>query len=73
MQAALEALHWMSMGHGYELTGLDVVEAYRLATEAAHRIQINEPQALIEQALAPGRRMSAWMRRSLGPPPATPT
>jgi hypothetical protein len=73
MQAALAALHWMSMGHGHELTGLDVVEAHRLATEAARSMQINEAQTLIEQALAAERPMSAWMRRSLGLPPATPT
>ena len=67
MQAALAALHWMSMGHGYELTALDVKEAYRLATQAARSAQqIDQAQAVIEQALALDRPMSAWMRRSLG-------
>ena len=69
MQAALAAMHWMSMGHGYELTGLDVHEAHRLATEAAKTTQqIEQAQATIEQVLAPDRPMSAWMRRSLGIP-----
>lgn len=72
MHAALAALHWMSMGQGYELTGLDVLEAHRLATEAARTAQqINQAQATIEQVLAPDRPMSAWMRRALGIPPAT--
>ena len=73
LQAALAALHWMSMGHGYELTGLDVHEAHRLAIEAARTTQqSDEAQATIEQALAPDRPMSAWMRRSLGIAPAAP-
>jgi tetratricopeptide (TPR) repeat protein len=74
MQAALAALHWMSMGHGYELIGLDVIEAHGLAIDAARTThQIDKAQATIEQVLVPDRPMSGWMRRSLGIPPATPT
>jgi hypothetical protein len=73
MQAALAALHWMSMGHGYELTVLDVVQAHRLAEEAAHSAQqLDEAQAIIEKVLAAERPMSAWMRRALGLPQADP-
>ena len=69
MQAALAALHWMSMGHGHELTGLDVHEAHRLAVEAAKTTQqIELAQTAIEQVLASDRPMSVWMRRSLGIP-----
>ncbi|MDM0116579.1 hypothetical protein QTI66_31010 [Variovorax sp. J22R133] len=71
VQAALAALHWMSMGHGYELNGLDVHEAHRLAIEAAANAQQTEQaQVTIEQVLAPDRPMSAWLRRSLGLPAA---
>jgi hypothetical protein len=43
------------------------MKAHRLATQAARGTQqIDQAQALIEQALAPDRPMSAWMRRSLG-------
>ena len=67
MHAALAALHWMSLGHGYELTGLDAHEAHRLALDAAGNAQQTEhAQATIEQVLAPDRPMSAWLRRSLG-------
>ena len=67
MQCALAALHWMSMGHGYELTGLDAHEAHRLAIEAAATIeQSAQAQAAIEQVLAADRPMSAWLRRALG-------
>jgi hypothetical protein len=69
MQAALAALHWMSMGHSYELTGLDVHEAHRLAIEAARTTQQTElALTAIEQVLTAERPMSAWMRRSLGIP-----
>jgi hypothetical protein len=67
MQCALASLHWMSMGHGYELTGLDVQEAHRMANEAAAAAQqTQQVRASIEQVLASDRPMAAWMRRSLG-------
>lgn len=73
MQCALAALHWMSMGHGYELTGFDVHEAHRLAIEAAGNArQSAQAQAAIEQVLAADRPMSTWMRRSLGIAPSAP-
>lgn len=74
MQAALAALHGMPMGHGYELTGLDVVQAHRLAEEAAHSAQqLDEAQAIIQQVVASERPMSGWMRRALGMPRADPS
>lgn len=74
MQAELAALHWMSMGHGYELTGQDAHEALRLAIEAARTAQQTEQaQATIEQALAPDRAMPPWLRRSLRLPAAAST
>lgn len=67
MQAALAALHWMSMGHGYELTGLDAHDAHRLAIEAAGIAQQSaQAQAAIEQVLTADRPMSAWLRKALG-------
>ncbi len=67
MQCALAALHWMSMGHGYELTGFDAHEAHRLAIDAAANArQSAQAQASIEQVLAADRPMSAWLRRALG-------
>lgn len=72
MQSALAALHWMSMGHGYELIGVDVRDAHRLALEAGRGEQQTEQvQAAIEQVLAPDRPQSEWMRRSLGMAPST--
>ena len=67
MQSALAALHWISLGHGYELTGLDVLDAYRLATNAARSAdQVSQAAEIIEQVLAIDRPMALWMRQSLG-------
>ena len=67
MQCALASLHWMSMGHGYELTGMDVLEAHRFAIEAAAETQqTQQAKTSIEQVLASDRPMAAWMQRSLG-------
>jgi hypothetical protein len=67
MQCALASLHWISMGHGYELTGLDVQDAHRIAIEAATAIQQTEQaHTTVKEMLAPDRPMTAWMKRSLG-------
>ena len=52
------------MGHGFELTGLDVLEAHRFAIEAAAVTQ--QARTSIEQVLASDGPMVAWMQRSLG-------
>jgi tetratricopeptide (TPR) repeat protein len=73
MQCALAALHWMSTGHGYELTGLDVQEAHRLAIDAASQTQQTEQaHTAIAQMLATDKPMRAWMKQALGlvPSPA---
>lgn len=67
MQCALASLHWMSMGHGYELIGMDVQDAYRMAIETASITQQTEQAlATIHQVLATDRPMASWMKRSLG-------
>lgn len=72
MQAALAALHWMSMGHGYELTGLDALNAHELALQAAQAChETEQAQASIDQTLGADRPMSAWLRRSLRLPDVT--
>ena len=40
--AGLAALHWLSLGWGYEITGADVVDAYNRAMEAAARLGVIE-------------------------------
>jgi len=35
LAAGLAALRWISLGHGYEITGTDVLDAYSAVTQAA--------------------------------------
>lgn len=67
VEAALAALHWISRGAGYELTSLDVLEAYRYATEAAQTLgRPEEVRSRIER-IANGEGATArWMRQVLG-------
>jgi len=37
IEAGLTALHWIARGHGYEITGLEVLAAYRHTLEAAEQ------------------------------------
>jgi tetratricopeptide (TPR) repeat protein len=67
MQCALASLHWLSMGHGFELIDMDVQDAHRMAIEAASATQqTQQAHATIGQVLAADRPKSAWMKRSLG-------
>ncbi|QCB45179.1 hypothetical protein [Hydrogenophaga sp. PAMC20947] len=66
MQCALAALHWMSTGHGYELTGLDVQETHRLAIDAASQTQQTEQaHTTIAQMLATDTPTTTWMKQAL--------
>jgi hypothetical protein len=60
-EAALAAQRWVSEGHGNELTGLDVREAYRYAVEAAQSIGQADKELQLRQILASegpaGKRM----------------
>jgi hypothetical protein len=66
-EAALAALHWMSEGHGYELTGLDVREACRYAIEAAQSVgQTDQIEQRVQHILAGAGPATRWMREALG-------
>ena len=66
-EAALAALHWMSQGHGYELTGADVQEAYRHAMAAAQSIgHAEQIQRRVDQVLDGDAPAAKWMRQVMG-------
>ena len=66
-KAAVAALHWMSEGHGYELTGLDVREAYRYAIEAAQSVgQADQVELRVQHILSGAGPATQWMRQALG-------
>ena len=56
--AAIAALRWLNEGWGYEVTGMDVVEAYDLALAAAERSQIDnvsdQIRALLDRTYGDG-------------------
>ena len=66
-EVALAALHWISEGHGYDLTGQDVQDPYRYAQEGAQVLGQEERVALRLRPIltgdSPTRR---WMRQVLG-------
>jgi len=66
LEAALAALHWISRGHGYELTELDVREAGRYALQAGeYRIGRDEVRVRLQQMIEAGCAQAAWMLRAL--------
>jgi len=67
VEAALAALHWMSLGHGYELTGADVHEANRYAMAAAQSVgQAEQIQRRVDRMLDGDAPAAKWMRQVLG-------
>ena len=67
MQAALAAMHWISTGHGYESTAIDLLDAHRLAREAAAAAnQVELFQTTVAQILAKDGPSTTWMQKVLG-------
>ena len=67
VEVAVAALQWISLGFGYDLTGLDVSEAYRYAREAGERIgQLDQVEARLRKVLATGSPTALWMQKVLG-------
>jgi len=64
--AALAALHWLNEGWGYEVTAIDVIDAYDLALDAADRSHIDnvlvQIRTLLDQTQGAG---NAFLRQSL--------
>lgn len=69
MNCALAALHWISLGHGYEMSGWEVRDAHRMAMDAAATAGQSElAQARIGQVLAHDKPMTARMKQGIGIP-----
>ena len=56
--SAMAALRWLNEGWGYEVTSIDVIDAYNLALEAADRLHIDnvldEIRGLLDQTYGTG-------------------
>ena len=44
LAAGIAALRWISLGHGYDITGADVLDAYSAVTQAAVNAGVPTPQ-----------------------------
>jgi len=65
-EVALAALHWISLGHGYDLTAMDAREAYRFALDAAQSVDHSRQiESRLKQVLSEDRPMTPWLRRAL--------
>lgn len=67
VEVAVAALHWISLGYGYDLTGLDVSEAYRYAREAGERMgQLDQVESRLRKVLATGSPTELWIQKVFG-------
>ncbi|UIF88423.1 hypothetical protein KAF44_28190 (plasmid) [Cupriavidus necator] len=57
MAAGMAALHWISQGYGYEITGIDVLDASRATLQAAGHAGV-DPEAVREQIRQLATRIS---------------
>lgn len=62
LTAGLAALHWVSLGHGYDITGADVLDAYAAVTQAAVNAavptqQVNEQIRDMIASIQPGNSL----------------
>lgn len=64
--AALAALKWLTQGHGYEITVLDVRMAYDAALVAAERLRIVEETQEKIRRLVSSERPGGFVRQVLG-------
>jgi hypothetical protein len=67
VSAGFLALHWLVLGHGYEITGADVWDAYRATLAAAERLgNAAEVKARIRQMVAAEGTADRFVTRVLG-------
>jgi len=62
LAAGLASLRWISLGHGYDITGADVLDAYSAVTQAAVNAgvpvqQVNEPIREMIASTQPGNSL----------------
>lgn len=70
VEAGMAALHWIAAGHGYEITGLDVLSAYSSTLEAAKKCNaVDEIEGRVRELLtAPRSPAQDLVAKVLGRP-----
>ena len=67
LQCARGALHWISTGHGYEITGLDVRTAWQLAVSISEATnQTGETAAFIDRIAESAQWMKPFVGKAAG-------
>lgn len=65
--AAMASLKWLAYGWGYEITGLDVLEAYKLALAVAKRLGVSaEVKNNIRKIIAADQSVGSFVQKVLG-------
>lgn len=66
LDVALASLHWLTKGHGYEVTGADALSAFHSATQAAERLgRSDEVRSQIVTLLRKDRSDNTFVARTL--------
>ena len=69
----MAALRWLAAGHGYEITGADVLDAFSYTMKAAERVgQGEETLQRVRGLVAPDASAVCFVARILGPRLGTP-
>ena len=69
LECALASLHWISMGYGYELTGLDVLEPWNLSqgiVEASGQENWKTRRTEVVDRIQQSPQTRPWLRELLG-------
>lgn len=68
MAAGLAALRWISLGHGYEITGLDVMDAHTALMQAAAHAGIDDRSINMQvlELIASPSTHNEFIRKTLG-------
>jgi len=68
LEAALASLHWIALGHGYEVTGLDALDAWKAAMAAGVAAGLDEASVRdrVRGALPQSGPGAAFVRTALG-------
>lgn len=68
LEAALSALRWIARGHGYDITGADVLDAHAALEQAAAGVGIDatEVTGRLSDLLVQGQPYSDFVRKVLG-------
>lgn len=67
LHSALASLRWMAHGYGYELTGLDVLEAFDLAMKAAEKLgRTDEVKEVIMKIVNEDKSPGIFVKKMLG-------